>query len=197
MSRAQAAFIDRDGVVNALVADPTTGRLESPLHVREVALIPGATDALKELRDAGLLLVGVSNQPAAAKGTVSLAELDAVQERVLELVALDGVRFDAFRICTHHPEGVAAELAIACDCRKPAPGMLIDAAHELEIDLARSWMVGDTDGDVMAGAAAGCRTVLVEHPASAHKRSVKAEPDAVATSLESAASLILAHDRIN
>ncbi len=197
MSGAPAAFIDRDGVINALVADPWTGHHESPLHVRQVALIPGATDAMRRLSAAGLLLVGVSNQPAAAKGAVSREELEAVNARVLELVAFDGGRFDAFRICMHHPEGVVGGLTMACECRKPAPGMLLDAARELEIDLGRSWMIGDTDGDVRAGAAAGCRAILVEHPASAHKRSTKTQPDAKVASLAAAAVLILGPDRIH
>lgn len=197
MSGAAAAFVDRDGVVNALVADPVTERPESPLHVWDVRLIPGAAAALLRLKAAGLLLVGVSNQPAVAKETISLAELEAVQQRVLALLAREGVSFDGFHLCLHHPDGLVPELKVACQCRKPAPGMLLDAAHELGIDLPASWMIGDTDSDVLAGAAAGCRTVLIEHPASTHKRAAQGAPDAVVGSLETAATLILGSDRIN
>ncbi len=147
-----AAFLDRDGVVNELTVDPLSGRPESPLRPEEVVLAPGAAAALGRLAESGWLLVGVSNQPAAAKGTASEAELERVQKRVLELLAADNVRFDDFRICLHHPDGVLAHLAHACDCRKPAPGMLLDAAAGLGIDLARSWMIGDTDSDILAGA---------------------------------------------
>ena len=108
-----------------------------------------------------------------------LAELHAMQARVLELLAAEGASFDDFRICLHHPEGVVPELTGPCDCRKPAPGMLLDAARELDIDLERSWMIGDTDSDVLAGRAAGCRTVLIEQPHSAHKRTAQPHPDAV------------------
>ena len=188
---ARAAFIDRDGVINELAPDPSSGRPESPLRAEDVALVPGAAAALRELAAAGLLLVGVSNQPAAAKGTVSLAELDAVQERVIELLAADGVSFDAFRVCLHHPDGIVPELSGACDCRKPAPGMLLDAARELDIDMAASWMIGDTAGDIQAGTAAGCRTVLIEHPGSAHKRDRAVQPDLIAPDLEAAAAAIL------
>ncbi|MGI8903421.1 MAG: D-glycero-alpha-D-manno-heptose-1,7-bisphosphate 7-phosphatase [Solirubrobacteraceae bacterium] len=196
MSQA-AAFIDRDGVVNALIRDPQTGRPESPLRAQDVVLIEGAAAALRTLAAAGLLLVGVSNQPAAAKGNASQEELEAVQQQVLGLLVAGGVRFDGFKFCLHHPDGVLAELTIACDCRKPAPGMLLDAAHELEIDLRGSWMVGDTDSDILAGAAAGCRTVLVEHPGSTHKRTGSARPDFVAPTIEAAATLIVQADRVD
>ena len=178
-----AIFVDRDGVINELVLDPVNGRPESPLTVSEVALIDGAAPALKRLAGAGWKLVGVSNQPAAAKGRISLAQLAAVQDRVLELLAAADVRFDDFRLCLHHPDGIVAELSGPCDCRKPAPGMLRDAAAALSIDLSRSWMVGDTDADVAAGRAAGCRTILIENPDSAHKRSGAATSDAVAVDL--------------
>ena len=118
----RAAFIDRDGTIDVLVPDPVSGEPEGPLRVGDVALIPGASAALRELADAGWLLIGVSNQPGAAKGKASLEELAAVQSRVLEVLALEGVRFDDFRLCMHHPAGVVPELTRVCDCRKPAAG---------------------------------------------------------------------------
>ena len=187
-----AVFVDRDGVVNELVPDPVSGRPESPLHVDDVRLIPGSAAALRGLTEAGWPLVGVSNQPSAAKGLMPLAELHAVQARVLELLAAEGARFDDFRICLHHPLGVIPELTGECDCRKPAPGMLLAAAADLSLDLGSSWMVGDTDGDVQAGRAAGCRTILVEHHDSAHKRTAELRPDAIVSDLTAAAGIILA-----
>jgi D-glycero-D-manno-heptose 1,7-bisphosphate phosphatase len=189
---AGAVFVDRDGVINELVCDPVSGRPESPLVVDGVRLIPGAAAALRGLAGEGWRLVGVSNQPSAAKGLISLDELCGVQRRVIELLAADGAQFDDFRICLHHPEGVVRELAEKCDCRKPAPGMLLAAAEQLGIDLRRSWMVGDTDGDVQAGRSAGCRTILVEQPNSAHKRTADLHPDAIVSDLTAAAGFILA-----
>lgn len=186
-----AAFLDRDGVLNELVPDPLTGPPESPLHPRAVALVRGAARGALELRRAGYLLIGVSNQPSAAKGLTSLDALERVQARVLELLAAEGVSFDAFEICHHHPAGVVPELTGPCDCRKPAPGMLLAAGGRLGVDLAASWMIGDSDTDVGAGAAAGCRTVLIEHPGSAHKRGVESTPDLRAADLQSAAALLL------
>lgn len=184
-------FLDRDGVVNELVRDPTSGGAESPLSAGDVVLIDGAVAALARLREAGLMLIGVSNQPAAAKGTVALQELFDVQARVMQLLGAGNVNFDAFELCLHHPEGVVPELSGFCTCRKPAPGMLLAAAARLDIDLRGSWMVGDTDPDIAAGQAAGCRTVLVENPGSAHKRPGAAVPTAVTADLAAAARLIL------
>jgi D-glycero-D-manno-heptose 1,7-bisphosphate phosphatase len=188
---ARAAFLDRDGVLNEGDPDPDSRLLESPLHPDQVRLLPGVGAALRELAAAGYLLVGVSNQPAAAKGKVSLEELVATQERVLELLAAEGVRFDDFKLCLHHPEGTVAELSGPCECRKPAPGMLLEAAAELSIDLANSWMIGDTDTDIEAGRNAGCRTVLVEYPGSAHKRSAAADPDLRTADLPAAVAAIV------
>jgi D-glycero-D-manno-heptose 1,7-bisphosphate phosphatase len=116
---------------------------------------------------------------------------------VLELLDSGGVTFDDFRLCLHHPEGVVAELSGPCDCRKPSPGMLLGAAAEGGIDLRESWMVGDTDTDVEAGRAAGCATVLIAHPGSAHKRSDAARPDVFAADLAAAAALILGREGVN
>jgi D-glycero-D-manno-heptose 1,7-bisphosphate phosphatase len=189
---AGAVFVDRDGVINELVLDRDSGRPESPLSVDDVRLVRGAAAALRNLASEGWRLVGVSNQPSAAKGLISLDELHAIQARVLELLAADGARFDDFRVCLHHPEGVVPDLAGVCDCRKPAPGMLLAAADDLGLDLGGSWMVGDTDGDVWAGRSAGCQTILVEHPDSAHKRTAQPRADAIASDLIAAAGIILA-----
>jgi D-glycero-D-manno-heptose 1,7-bisphosphate phosphatase len=192
VSHAGAVFVDRDGVINELVADPLSGRPESPLRVQDVVLLPGAAAALRRLAASGCRLVGVSNQPGAAKGLVSLSELQSIQARVLDLLAAESVRFDDFRLCLHHPDGVVAGLAGECDCRKPAPGMLRQAARELDIELTASWMIGDTDADVLAGRAAGCRTAMIDHPFSDHKRSGDVRPDVVAADLGAAVDIILA-----
>jgi D-glycero-D-manno-heptose 1,7-bisphosphate phosphatase len=186
-----AIFLDRDGVLNELVADPQSGQGESPLRVQDVRLVAGAASAASSLREAGYALVCVTNQPAAAKAKTTVSALEAIQHRVGELLRAEGVHIDAWRMCLHHPAGVVAELSGACDCRKPAPGMLLDVASELDIELAASWMVGDSDSDILAGAAAGCRTMLIEHPDSAHKRSGSPSPELVARDLAQAAALLL------
>jgi D-glycero-D-manno-heptose 1,7-bisphosphate phosphatase len=172
-----AVFLDRDGVLTELVPDPSSGLPESPLRAQDVRLVAGAAAAAGRLRAEGYLLAVVSNQPAAAKGAVPVERLHDVHRHALELLAAEGVRVDAWRLCLHHPDGVVPSLSGSCDCRKPAPGMLLDAGRELGADMTRSWMVGDTDADVEAGLAAGCRTVLIGNPGSEHKRSAVAAPD--------------------
>jgi D-glycero-D-manno-heptose 1,7-bisphosphate phosphatase len=189
-----AVFLDRDGVLNELVPDPFTHTPESPLDTTQVAIVPGAASALRALRAAGYLLVGASNQPAAAKGVVDLERLERVQARVLELLEREGGSLDGFELCLHHPAGTVPELTRVCGCRKPAPGMLVAAASAFSIDLGASWMVGDSDDDVAAGKAAGCRTILIENPASAHRRTGRSAPDERAPDLGAAAELIVDRD---
>lgn len=185
-------FLDRDGVINELVVDPTSGLPESPLTVAGVSLIEGAAAALRRLSGAGWTLVGVSNQPAAAKGRLPVSELWEVHRRVIELLGAEGAHLDAFYLCLHHPDGVVPELSGGCECRKPAPGMLLSAARELDIDMVNSWMVGDTGADVAAGRAAGCRTILVQTAGSEHKRSGATTADLTAADLTAAAERIVA-----
>jgi D-glycero-D-manno-heptose 1,7-bisphosphate phosphatase len=173
-------------VLNENVRDPESGLAESPLDPEDVRLLPGAAAAARTLAAASYSLVCVSNQPAAAKGKITVQELLVVHERVLALLAAEGVRFDAWRLCPHHPDGVVEELSGPCACRKPAPGMLLDAAAALALDLDASWMLGDTDADVLAGKAAGCRTGLIAYPASAHKRAGRADPNLLAADLQNA-----------
>jgi D-glycero-D-manno-heptose 1,7-bisphosphate phosphatase len=182
-----AAFLDRDGVLNELVTDPISGVAESPLELEQVRLIPGAPAAAARLSRAGFLLVCVSNQPAAAKGRVSIEQLLAIHARVIALLAAAGVQIAASHLCLHHEQSVIPELSGPCACRKPAAGMLLDAAAALGLDLASSWMVGDTDADIAAGRAAGCRTLLIRNPASAHKRLQVVTADVVAQSLSEGA----------
>jgi D-glycero-D-manno-heptose 1,7-bisphosphate phosphatase len=186
-----AVLLDRDGTLNALVLDPVSGEPESPLRVEDVRLLAGAPAAVGRLVRAGFVLACVSNQPAAAKGLVTVQELLAVHQRVLDLLAAAGVALRTSRLCLHHPLGIVPGLSGWCTCRKPAPGMLLDVAGALGIELGASWMVGDTDADVAAGRAAGCRTMLIEHEGSKHKRLNRMQPDFRAADLEHAVDLIL------
>jgi D-glycero-D-manno-heptose 1,7-bisphosphate phosphatase len=188
-----AAFVDRDGVLDEGVPEPGSALLESPLRVADVRLLPNVSVSLSELARAGYRIVCVSNQPAAAKGKASLQDLLAVHERVLDLLAQQGARLDGTRLCPHHPDGVVEGLSGPCDCRKPAPGMLLDAARALDIDLGSSWMLGDTGADMAAGQAAGCRTVLIEYPGTAPKRTGDSSPDLWAGDLPHAVAQLLDH----
>jgi D-glycero-D-manno-heptose 1,7-bisphosphate phosphatase len=190
VKRPPAAFLDRDGTLNELVVDPVTGFPESPLRPESVRLVQGVAASLKILRTQGFLLVCVTNQPAAAKGRVPLEQLISVQARVVELLGEEGVHFDAARMCVHHPNGVVEGLSGPCDCRKPRPGMILSAAEELGVELARSWLIGDTDSDVAAGLAAGCHTILLETVGSAHKRQAPEAANERAANLRAAVRIV-------
>jgi D-glycero-D-manno-heptose 1,7-bisphosphate phosphatase len=190
-ARRPAVFLDRDGVLNDPALDPVDGVCESPLHAADVVLAEGALEGCRTLRDGGFLLLVASNQPAAAKGKATREQLREVHERVVSLLAAGGVTIDGWRYCLHHPQASVPELrGDPCGCRKPSPGMLLALADAHAVDLPASWMVGDSDADIGAGIAAGCRTALVEHPASAHRRTGHPAPAALAPNLSPAAAFI-------
>ena len=144
---ARAVFLDRDGTINS---DP--GYLND---AAEMKLIPGVDLALRKLQDAGYLLIIVSNQSGIGRGKITPAQLDAVHRRLDEILAARGVKIARYELCFHRPEE-------NCDCRKPKPKLILEAAKSLAIDLGQSIMIGDKLSDVRAGRAAGChRTVLV------------------------------------
>jgi D-glycero-D-manno-heptose 1,7-bisphosphate phosphatase len=190
-----AVFLDRDGVINEPSWDPADGRYESPTDPRDVALADGAVEGLRALTAEGYVTVAVSNQPAAAKGKASLEDLKTVHERIVDLLAAAGLALDDWRYCFHHPDAVVPELRDACACRKPEPGLLLAAAQAHGIVLDASWMVGDSTTDVVAGRRAGCRTVLVEHPRSGHRRDKDVIADANVRNLAAAAAFMIQIDR--
>ena len=150
----RAVFLDRDGTL-----------VESrhyPSRPEELVLYPGVTAELRRLRAAGFGLVLITNQSALAHGYFGQSELDRMHEHLAAELRRGDVEIDAIYVCPHHPRGKVAELAIECDCRKPRPGLLLRAAADLGLDLARSWFAGDILDDVEAGNRAGCRTVLVD-----------------------------------
>ncbi|OFW65167.1 MAG: hypothetical protein A2Y74_01270 [Actinobacteria bacterium RBG_13_63_9] len=157
----EAVFLDRDGVINAAIYNPAEGKLDSPYTLEDFRLLPGVAQAIRRINGLGLLATVVSNQPGVAKGKCDLAFLHAVDHRLHWELARRGAYLDAIYYCLHHPQGQVESLRLACDCRKPQPGLLLRAARELTIDLARSYMVGDSPADVAAGLAAGCRTILL------------------------------------
>jgi histidinol-phosphate phosphatase family protein len=159
----------------------------------QVRLAPGATEALRLLRDAGFRLIVVSNQSGVAHGLFPESALSGVGARLQELFAAGGVALDGFYWCPHHQGGSVAAYAVVCDCRKPLPGLLRRAAREHGIDLAGSWLVGDILNDVEAGRRAGCPTVLLDNGHETEwVMSDLRRPDYVAADLAGAARVILA-----
>ncbi len=151
----RAIFLDRDGTINRYV-----GFLRD---IDEMELLPGAAEAIRRINRSGYLTVVVTNQPVIARGEVTWEELDEIHRKLETLLGQEGAYVDDIFICPHHPDkgfaGERPEYKTECDCRKPKPGLLLQAAEKYNIDLAASWMIGDSDSDVQAGEAAGCRTV--------------------------------------
>jgi len=176
-----AVFLDRDGT---LIEDP--GHLGHPDGVR---LLDGVADSVRRLSEAGFVLVVVSNQAGVARGLFTGNAVVAVNRRIAELLGEAGAKVEGWYWCPHHPDFTGP-----CDCRKPAPGMLLDAARDLDLDLARSWLVGDHGSDVEAARRAGVRPIMVRTGHGAEEACLLAEGDdtPVTANLAGATGLILA-----
>ena len=172
----KAIFLDRDGVINrkAMTEDDYVTSWE------EMEILPGVAEAISLLNRSGFLVVVVTNQRAIAKGLITVAQLGAIHEQMCSYLATKGVKIDAVYYCPH-------ELHPRCDCRKPEPGMLFDAARDHKIDLTRSWMIGDSEKDIEAGMRAGCKTVRV----APDGHSIESKADLVVDSLLAASHKIL------
>jgi D-glycero-D-manno-heptose 1,7-bisphosphate phosphatase len=157
----RAVFLDRDGVINQMVYHPEFGTLDSPANPDEFELVPGAAEAIRRLNQLELLVVVVSNQPGIAKGKFTADLLQAVKVKMERAVEAEGGSLNGIYYCLHHPEALLPEYRVRCRCRKPEPGLLFQAADDLQIDLSRSYMVGDGITDMSAGRAAGTTAILV------------------------------------
>jgi len=154
-TKLKAAFIDRDGVIN---------EERNYVHlIEDFVLLPGIIEGMTMLRDAGYLLIVVTNQAGIAHGYYDQTAMDHLHTHLRTLLLQDDITLDAIYFCPHHPQGRVSELAIECNCRKPAPGMLLQAARDFNLDLNFSVFIGDKLSDVQAGKSAGVGcTVIVE-----------------------------------
>jgi D-glycero-D-manno-heptose 1,7-bisphosphate phosphatase len=167
-------FLDRDGVI--VVPEFRDGRSFAPRRLRDFRLYPEAAASLQRLKRAGFLLAVVTNQPDVGNGLIDRSEVDAMHESMTRELPLDAVKACFHRQADH------------CDCRKPKPGMILEAAAELGINLKQSFMVGDRSSDVEAGRAAGCATVFID---LGYAEPAPAAPDHVVRSIMEAAEVIL------
>lgn len=156
-NKQKAVFLDRDGTINRYV-----GFLR---NIDDFELIDGVAEAIRKINESGYLAIIVTNQPVIARGEVTLEELQEIHNKMETMLGQEGAFVDAIYYCPHHPdkgfEGERPEYKMVCDCRKPKPGMLVEAAKKYNVDLSQSYMVGDGKNDVEAGKAAGCKTILV------------------------------------
>lgn len=157
----KAVLLDRDGVINALVYHSEAGVIDAPFTLAQFELLPGVPGAIRQLNELGLAVAVVSNQPGIAKGRLTADLLERFDQKMLSEVAAAGGRIDRIYYCLHHPDAVLTEWKQRCHCRKPETGLLEQAASELNVALSDCYMVGDGIPDLLAGAAAGCRTVFV------------------------------------
>lgn len=149
----RAVFLDRDGTIN---------EEKNYLHrVEDFEFIPGAPEAIRCLKEAGFLVVVVTNQSGVGRGYYSMEDVDTLHRHIQAELARIGASIDGFYVCPHHPSEGVGDYRQDCDCRKGNPGMLLQAAAEHHVDLTRSFMVGDKVADVEAGERAGCTPLLV------------------------------------
>lgn len=174
----KAIFLDRDGTINKYV-----GFLRD---IDEFELIDGVSDAVKKINISGYLAIVVTNQPVIARGEVTFDELNEIHNKMETLLGKDGAYLDGIYYCPHHPhkgyEGEVPELKIECECRKPKPGMLLQAAADFNIDLSKSWMIGDGAHDINAGVNAGVKVGFIESEEEVDAEAV-AKADIVGKSL--------------
>lgn len=159
--KTKALFLDRDGTINELNYDPEYGIIESPLNPEQVRLLFGIVPLLKAAKNMGYLLVIISNQPNLALRKTSEKNFDQISEKITELLKKEGVTIDAEYYCFHHPFAKVVKFKQKCDCRKPGTALFLKAAKEHNVNLNASWVVGDGVTDVLAGKAAGCKTILL------------------------------------
>jgi D-glycero-D-manno-heptose 1,7-bisphosphate phosphatase len=183
----RAVFLDRDGTLNVEV---------NYLHrIEDFTLIPGAIQAVKALNHAGFLVIVVTNQAGIARGYYDEQAMHMLHDHLRHRLAVAGAQLDGIYFCPHHPD-----FSGECACRKPQPGMLLQAAAEHKIDPAQSWLIGDTGSDIGAGNAVGCRTILVR---SGYGRRFEAQalsgdgpqPEAIVDDVTAAVEYILARSR--
>ncbi|MBQ9086060.1 MAG: HAD-IIIA family hydrolase [Clostridia bacterium] len=153
----RAIFLDRDGTINRYVGFLT--------DIEHFELYKGVEEAIRKINNSGYLAIVVTNQPVIARGEVTTIELETIHQKMETLLGQGGAYLDAIYYCPHHPHrgyvGEISKLKIDCECRKPKPGMLLQAANDFNIDLSKSWMIGDSENDVSCGEKAGCKTVLL------------------------------------
>ena len=160
----RGVILDRDGTLIDFHRDAELGAVVSAFHPDQIRWLPGVLEGLRALADAGFTLAIATNQPGAAKGQIPWSAIERTNAALVARLASEGILVEEVAVCGHHPEGGPggdARLVGPCDCRKPAPGLLVGLARSLDLDVARSWMIGDTAADVGAARRAGMRAGLL------------------------------------
>lgn len=179
-----AVFLDRDGTINI--------DKDYLYKVEDFEFVTGAPEAIRALKDSGYLVIVVTNQSGIARGYYNLNDVSALHEYVQKELRQYKTSIDAFYVCPHHPEKGQGEFRVECDCRKGAPGMLLQAAKEYDVDLSKSFMIGDKMADVEAGENAGCHPIMVlTGYGSMESKKIRNDRVALCADLSEAVKLIL------
>ncbi len=190
--RRRAIFLDRDGVINEEI-----DRLVRP---EDLKVYDFAAEAVKKVNKAGFMAIIVSNQPMVAKGFIMKEDVERIHKKLETELAMAGAKIDAIYYCPHHPErgflGEKSELKIECSCRKPEPGLLLKAKRDFNIDIKKSYLIGDKTSDILAGKRAGCRTILVKTGYGGKDKLFSVEPDFSADNLLTAVNNIICNHKI-
>ena len=182
----KAIFIDKDGT---LIPD-----IPYNVNPHLITLTNTAIPALQLLQKEKFLLIVISNQSGVARGYFTEKDLEPVSNAISALLNKEGVIINGFYYCPHYKTGTVAEYSIACDCRKPKPGLIVRAAKDFSIDVSQSWMIGDILNDAEAGKAAGCKTILINNGNETEWiENEKRKPDYIVYNLLEAANIIVQH----
>lgn len=182
---AKAVFLDRDGTL--------IKQVELMHEIKDLEILPGVPGAIAKLNSLGFLTVIITNQPVVARGIATPADIDKVHAELIGRLQADGAKIDSVYFCPHHPEATLEQYRLQCDCRKPEPGMILKGLRDLNIDPAKSFMIGDAIIDVVAGKKAGLRTILVKSGpghAGLDKKYPDVRPDWEAADLGEAVEII-------
>jgi D-glycero-D-manno-heptose 1,7-bisphosphate phosphatase len=183
----RAIFIDKDGT---LVPD-----IPYNVDPAYITIEKHAVEGLRSLQEHDFLLVVISNQAGIARGFFQEDDLHAVEETIKHLLAKENIHLDGFYYCPHHPDGVVKQYKTACACRKPKPGLILQAARDLAISLHDSWMIGDILNDVEAGNRAGCKSILINNGNETEWLAGDfRDPVFIASTINDASQYIIHHD---
>jgi len=193
VKHARALFLDRDGVLNELVYYKSEGRVGSPLSADQLRVSPHAGETVRKIQEMGLKAIVISNQPGVAKKQFSYVELERMNKKIRQKLLETGSILDGEYYCLHHPDALIAKYRVICECRKPKPGLLFQAAEEHSIKLKESYFLGDSLIDVKAGRAAGCKTILLGTMTDLLNRVIaqeKAEPEYIVGNIDKVPDLL-------
>lgn len=153
----KAVFLDRDGVISE--------DIDGTSKIEDIRIIDKVPEAIKNLKEKGFKLFVITNQPIVSRGIITEQELQAIHNEMKSIIKdKTKAEIDDFFYCPHHPNSTIKQYGVVCNCRKPSPGMILNAAKKHNINLQESWVIGDQIVDIAAGKSAGCKTIMVASP---------------------------------